>query len=111
LLLPYVLDALRADADVAERVATLGAAMEGIPDGEATAGRTVARIADLNRAIGVPATLAEIGVEREQLPRIADLALRSTRLIAIAPVEPSRELLVDILERALHGVLTDRSAA
>lgn len=69
------------------------------------------RVVAINREIGVPATLAEIGVERDQLPQIADLALRSARLLAIAPVEPSRDLLLDILERALRGVLTDRSDA
>jgi alcohol dehydrogenase class IV len=111
LMLPYVLDALRVEADAGRRLATMGAALEGIPADVASAGRTVARTVELNREIGVPATLAEIGVERDQLPQIADLALRSTRLIAISPVEPSRGLLLDILERAHHGVLTDRSAA
>ena len=110
LMLPYVLDALRVDADVAERTATLGAAIEGIPPVEASAERTVARIARINSEIGVPASLADIGVERAHLPRLADLALGSTRLIAIAPVAPSRELLLDILERAHAGALADRSA-
>ncbi|MGC4861868.1 iron-containing alcohol dehydrogenase [Micromonospora sp. DT68] len=110
LMLPYVLDALRVEADVAERTATLGAAIEQIPPGEASAERTVARIALINREIGVPASLADIGVERAHLPRLADLALGSTRLIAIAPVTPSRDLLLDILERAHAGALADRSA-
>lgn len=111
LMLPYVLDALRTEADVAERIANIGAALEAIPAGAASAERTVARIVEINREIGVPATLAEIGVERDQLPQIADLALGSTRLVAIAPVEPSRGLLLDILERAHSGVLKDRSVA
>ncbi|WP_448812022.1 iron-containing alcohol dehydrogenase [Agromyces bauzanensis] len=111
LMLPYALDALRRDAGVAERIATFGAALEGIPADEASAERTIAGIAAINRRIGVPGTLAEIGLERDQLPQIADLALASTRLIAIAPVEPSRELLLDILERAHEGALMDRSLA
>jgi alcohol dehydrogenase len=111
LMLPYVLDAIRTDDAIAERVATIGAALEGITAAQASAARTVARVVEINRAIGVPATLAEIGVERDHLPQIADLGLRSARLIAIAPIEPSRERLLDILERAHHGVLTDRSAA
>jgi alcohol dehydrogenase len=104
LMLPYVLDALQTETDVAQRLATMGAALEGIPATVASAERTVARTAELNREIGVPATLAEIGVERYQLPQIADLALRSTRLVAIAPVEATRGLLLDILERAHNGV-------
>ncbi|MFG1646546.1 iron-containing alcohol dehydrogenase [Amycolatopsis sp. NPDC049252] len=111
LLLPYVLDVLRTEPDVAHRIARLGAAVEGIPERDASAGRTVARVAGINRTIGVPATLAEIGIGRDQLPQIAELALKSARLLAIAPVEPSGELLLDILQRAHAGALDDRSAA
>jgi hypothetical protein len=39
------------------------------------------------------------------LPDIADLGLHSARLLAIAPLEPSRELLLDILGRAHAGIL------
>ncbi|WP_213450564.1 iron-containing alcohol dehydrogenase [Rhizomonospora bruguierae] len=111
LMLPYVLDAISAEDGIAERVAAIGAALDGIPVTRSSPGRTVARVAELIRAIGVPATLAEIGVTREQLPQIADLALKSARLIAIAPIEPTRERLLDILNRARHGVLTDRRVA
>ncbi|SFJ95381.1 iron-containing alcohol dehydrogenase [Amycolatopsis sacchari] len=101
LLLPYVLDTLRADPVVALRIARFGAALD--PAAGESAERTVAHVAGINRAIGVPATLAEVGLGRDQLPRIADLALRSARLLAIAPVEPSRELLLDVLGRAHAG--------
>jgi alcohol dehydrogenase len=111
LMLPYVIDVLRAEPDIAARIATLGAELEEIPAHEASAGRTLARVVQVNREIGVPATLAEIGVVRGQLPHIADLALESRRLVAIAPVDPSRDLLLDILERAYEGILTDRSDA
>ena len=103
LMLPYVLDALRMTPAVADRIAALGAALEGIP--ASSAERTLARIIEINRAIGVPATLADIGVARDQLPRLADLALQSRRLIAIAPIEPDRDVLLDILERAHDGGL------
>ena len=106
LLLPYALDAIRGEPEVAERIADLGAALEQLPRDEASAERTIARIVELNRAIGVPATLAEIGVRRDQLPRIADLALQLERLLAITPVEPSRELLLDLLERSHAGALS-----
>jgi alcohol dehydrogenase class IV len=93
LMLPYVIQALGRDREVADRLAVLG-------DGD-----LLARVVEINRAIGVPATLAEIGVGAEQLPRIAELALASKRLIGIAPIEPSHGLLLDILERAHAGVL------
>lgn len=111
LMLPYAIDALRRDAPAAARIAVIGAALEGIPTEQASAERTLATIVEINRRIGVPSTLAEIGLDRERLPEIADLALASTRLIAITPVQPSRELLLEILERAYEGVLMDRSAA
>ena len=111
LLLPYVLDLLRQDPAVADRIAALGAALEGIPVAEASAERTVARVVAINAAIGVPADLAAIGIDRDQLPHVADLGLRSARLLAIAPVDPTRELLLDLLEHAHAGLLTDRSVA
>ncbi|MFI1408393.1 iron-containing alcohol dehydrogenase [Streptomyces sp. NPDC020707] len=111
LLLPYVLDTLRAEPEGAERVAAFGAALEQVPTHEASPGRTVARVAEINRAIGVPASLREIGVGRDQFPRLADLALKSARLLAIAPVEPTRDLLLDIIRRAHAGTLDDRTVA
>lgn len=111
LLLPYVLDLLRQDPAVADRIAALGAALEGVPAAEASAERTVARVVAINAQIGVPATLADIGIDRDQLAHVADLGLRSARLLAIAPVDPTRELLLDLLEHAHAGLLTDRSVA
>lgn len=109
LLLPYVIDVLRADPSVAERLARFGAALEELPPGAASAERTLARVVEINDRIGIPTGLAEIGIERDQLPHIADLTLQSARLLAISPVDPSRELLLDLLERAHHGHLGDRS--
>jgi alcohol dehydrogenase class IV len=103
LMLPYVLDALRREPAVAGRLAALGAVLDGAP--RASADRLLARVVEINRAIGVPATLAEIGVERDRLPRIAELALQSGRLLAIAPIEPSPDALLDILEHAYDGRL------
>ncbi|MGO1975140.1 MAG: iron-containing alcohol dehydrogenase [Propionibacteriaceae bacterium] len=103
LLLPYALDLLRQAPEIAERIAQLGAALEDLPAGEASAGRTLARVVEINRTIGVPGSLAELGIERDQLPQLADLALRSTRLLAISPLDPTRDLLLDLLERAHAG--------
>lgn len=109
LLLPYAIDVLRAEPTVADRLSELGAALDGRPTGSAE--RTLERVVAINREIGVPATLAEIGVGRDQLPRIADLGLRSARLLAIAPVEPTRDLLLDLLERAHAGKLNEVSTS
>lgn len=109
LLLPYTIDAMRTEPDVAVRLAQLDAALEHIPMADASADRLLSRVIEINQQIGVPAKLSDIGVERHQLPQIADLSLRSKRLLAIAPLAPTRERLVDILERAHAGAITERS--
>jgi len=101
LMLPYVLNACRDDPAVAERLASIGRAL-GADD-------AVAAIIEINRSIGVPGSLAEIGITADQLPRIAELGLASGRLIAIAPVPTSRELLLQILTDAHNGTLTERT--
>jgi alcohol dehydrogenase len=96
LMLPYVIDAISGAPGMADRLDDLSAALHG-PARD--------RVVEINRAIGVPATLAEIGVTRDQLPRIAELALASKRLIAIAPIDPTPDALLEILHRAFEGVL------
>jgi len=111
LLLPYVVDTLRQHEGSARRLADLGAAMEGIGAGEASADRTLARVVELGARIGIPATLAELGVARDALPALAEQALKSARLLAIAPLDPTREVLLDILERAHAGHLSSGRVA
>jgi alcohol dehydrogenase len=104
LLLPYVLRACLADDEVAERIAAIGGALGSTAaTTEARARDAISSIVALNRTIGVPASLQEIGITRRQLPRLAELASRSTRLIAIAPVPAPPALLLDILEHAYTG--------
>jgi len=111
LLLPYALDVMRTEPDIADRIARLGAALEGLPAQEASAERTIRRIVEINHAVGVPGSLTEIGISRDQLPQIAGLAQKSQRLLAIAPVEPTHELLLDLLGRALAGTLKKETLA
>lgn len=110
LMLPYVVDAIRTDAASADRVAMIGTALGSRATDTAERGQdAVAAITALNRTIGVPSTLAEIGIARDQLPRIAELALASARLIAIAPIQTTQQSLVDILENAYSGRFTTGS--
>ncbi|CAN5308957.1 iron-containing alcohol dehydrogenase [soil metagenome] len=112
LMLPYVLDGVRSDPDVAERIARVGVALGSTAT--TTDGRVsdaIAAIVRLNAAIGVPASLAEIGITAEELPRIAELGLASTRLVAIAPIPATSELLLGILTHAHSGHLTTGSAS
>src|SRR5690606_16640596 len=104
LMLPYVLDAFRGAPAATERLATIGRALGSTAETvSARADDAIAVVVDISRRIGVPASLAEIGVTRDQLPRFAELALASDRLIGISPVPVTATLLEDILHRALAG--------
>ncbi|MEZ5658034.1 MAG: maleylacetate reductase [Burkholderiaceae bacterium] len=56
---------------------------------------------DLARAIGAPTSLAELGVSREALPHIADLAVRAPYPNP-RPIE--RDAILELLEQALAGI-------
>jgi alcohol dehydrogenase len=109
LMIPYVLEACL--PVIPQRLAAIDAAIDpsggvgGEPAGTA-ARRAVDRIDALCRTIGIPRSLAELGVQPEHLPRIAELALRSSRLVSISPVGSDPETLLAILRAAHAG---DRS--
>jgi alcohol dehydrogenase len=58
---------------------------------------------DLLADIGIPATLAEIGVERADLPRFAEMASGVTRLVQNHPGPTDTSSLNAILEAAWLG--------
>ncbi|HEY1700586.1 MAG TPA: iron-containing alcohol dehydrogenase [Trebonia sp.] len=101
LMLPYVLEVCA--AAVPDRVADLGRALGVTGDPATVPGRTVERVAEIAKNIGVPASLADIGISQEQLPRIAELALASKRLVNVAPLRADADLLTRILEAAHAG--------
>ncbi|WP_291039013.1 iron-containing alcohol dehydrogenase [Herbiconiux sp.] len=102
LMIPYVLQACV--PVIPERLARIGEALGGVEaDPWVAAQDAVDRVAVLCRAIGIPQSLAEIGVEHDQLERIADLALRARRLVDISPLGSDRQTLLTILEAAHAG--------
>ncbi|OII40083.1 iron-containing alcohol dehydrogenase [Plantibacter sp. MMLR14_011] len=106
LMIPYVLQACV--PLMPERLAAIGAALGGTEsDVRAAAQDAVDRVAELCRTIGIPTSLAEIGVRADQLPRIAELTLQSKRLVDISPIGSDPELIDTILQAAHAG---DRSA-
>ncbi|PRY35697.1 iron-containing alcohol dehydrogenase [Umezawaea tangerina] len=110
LLLPYVLRACLADAGAAERIAAVGGALGSAASTvDERARDAISSIVALNRAIGVPASLREIGITAAQLPQLAELASRSARLVAIAPIPAPTAVLLDILADAHAGGLSERS--
>jgi alcohol dehydrogenase len=106
LMLPYVLDAFRSDTAAAARIAQVGVALGSTSSSsDEQTDDAISTISALNRAIGLPPTLAELGLAPEQLPRVAELALGSARLVAISPVPATYDLLLRILENAHAGSL------
>ena len=106
LLLPYVLDALR--PAIEPELLQLGDALAVPPGpGNERSQAVVEAVRALVRDIGVPGSLAELGVSREQLPRFAELAEGVTRLVQNSAVAASRELLDTVLDAAWAGTLSE----
>lgn len=105
LMLPYVLQACF--EQTVERLAEIGGAL-GVGGGAVRddAQAAIDRLAAITTEIGLPASLADLGVERAWLPRIAELAGGVTRLVALASREATPDLLERILDAAFDG---DRS--
>lgn len=105
LMLPYVLQACF--AETAPRLAQIADAL-GVGGGTERddAQAAIERFAAIDAEIGLPPTLADLGLTRDQLPRIAELASGVTRLVALASREATPDLLERILDAAFDG---DRS--
>jgi alcohol dehydrogenase len=102
-------------AELAAVARAMGAA-EGADDEERAADAAVAAVAELASAVGVPASLAELGVGEHELPELARQALGVARLILNNPREPTEQDLIEILRAAWRGELAraaarERSAA
>jgi alcohol dehydrogenase len=101
LLLPYVVAACA--PATAPQLAQLAEAWD-LPGEGAAADAVVARIIEIRAAIGIPHSLAEIGVDAAMIPTLVDQALTVKRLVGNAPVEADQTVLTSILTQALHGL-------
>jgi len=102
LMLPYVLQACF-DRSV-DRLALIAEALGvGGASERDDAQAAIDRLAGIGAEIGLPASLADLGIDRAQLPRIAELAAGATRLTALAPREADTALLERILDAAYDG--------
>lgn len=99
LLLPYVLTANRPGID--EQLAELSACL-GIDESD-PAEAFIEWVVELNRRIGIPADLQEIGVARDELHGYAQLATTVTRLLQNNPGDNSVEGLEGVLHAAWEG--------
>jgi alcohol dehydrogenase class IV len=97
LLLPYVLR--HVEAGCRPQLEQVGDALGVAPDAEAA----IAEIARLAAAVGIPRTLAEIGIDERDLPVIAAEAAAITRLVVNSPRELDAAGLESVLRAAWHG--------
>jgi alcohol dehydrogenase class IV len=106
MMLPYVL------AETSPAIeGELASIAEALGVQQATTGASARAAVDAVRAlvadIGIPRSLADIGISRDEIPRIAELALSVSRLAANGPVSPDLTLFTRILEAAFAGDLAD----
>lgn len=81
----------------------MGQDTEGLSPREA-AQTLVAAIHQLNADIGIPDSLAELGVTADKLPKMADIALTVTRPVENNPRKPTRDEVIAVYEEALQGL-------
>jgi alcohol dehydrogenase class IV len=101
MLLPYVMRyhlSVR-QKEFARIAALLGEDTAGLTQAEA-AERAIAAIVRLNRAIGIPARLGELGARKEQIPEFAEKALGIARIIRVNPRKPTVSEVVELLNEA-----------
>jgi alcohol dehydrogenase len=103
LLLPYVMQACLPETvcELDEIASALGCG--GVAGTGGNAHSAISAVRSLAADIGIPRTLADIGVAREQLGRFAELALGVSRLAGNAALPPTRPLFDAILEAAYSG--------
>ncbi len=106
LLLPYVLDHVRGHATgrLATVAVLLGVA-DAATDADTASLAAVVEVRRLAAAIGLPRTLADIGVSAGDLPAFADDAATITRLLKNSPRPLDRQDLLTILQNAWSGVV------
>lgn len=100
-LLPYVLDICR--PELTQEFVELGRAMSVAEDGSGDA--VIQRLVTLGATIGLPPSLAAIGVAEPDLAHIADLALGVARLAGNGPLAATRERFLAVLGNAWRGNL------
>ena len=101
MLLPFVMryNLPARAAELARVAALMGEDTSGLTQ-EQAAERAVAAVERLNRGIGIPTRLRDLGARREQIPEFAEKALGIARLIRVNPRKPTVSEMVELLEGA-----------
>lgn len=114
LLLPYVMEVCLPTARPAlHRVAQAiragvnadpqGYGMQASTGGDVEIAWAIGSIVELRRRIGIPNTLAEIGVRHTDLARIVELSLTVRRLVDNAPGEHPDDMVEEVVRRSFLG--------
>jgi alcohol dehydrogenase class IV len=77
----------------------LGVDTDGIGEKYA-ADCAIGAVEQLNRRIGIPARLRDLGAKLEQLPAFAEKALGITRIVRVNPRVPTVPEMVELLNQA-----------
>jgi alcohol dehydrogenase class IV len=101
MLLPYVMryNLPAREREFARVAELLGEDTAGMTQSQAAA-QAVTAIEKLNRRIGIPARLSELGARAEQIPEFAEKALGIVRLIRVNPRVPTVPDMVQLLREA-----------
>lgn len=111
LMLPFVMDFNRPArvAEYAQIALAMGATRDGRTD-ETLSRVAIEAVADLLAKAGIPRTLADIGVEAEQLQPLAEQSFTAQRLVNNNPVPLGVDSLLAIVKAAHAGTILREAA-
>jgi len=103
-LLPYVMayNIIASPSRFATLARIMGAKCDGLPEREA-AEAGVEFVYRMNQDMGIPTSLAELGIPGESIPEMARIALTVTRPVENNPRKPSLDEVIRVYETALEG--------
>ncbi|HSH12968.1 MAG TPA: iron-containing alcohol dehydrogenase [Desulfurivibrionaceae bacterium] len=103
-LLPFVIEynLIGNPAKYAAVAEVMGYDTSDLPLREA-ASLAVEAIYNLNRDVGIPGSLAELGIPVERLEEMADIALTVTRPVENNPRKPTRDEVIQVYRNAMAG--------
>ncbi len=101
LLLPHVMrfNQPACTAKMADVAKWMGIDTQGVPDADA-ADMAIAKVVELQTTLGIRKQLRQLGIDRQNLPGMANKSFQIKRLMDVNPRSPSEQDLLAILEAA-----------
>jgi alcohol dehydrogenase len=103
-MMPYVMEFNRSHArsGMAAVADAMGLETEGMSEDQ-KAGAAIEAVARLFESIGIPRTIADLGITQDQLPAIAEQAMGATRLIKNNPRPLDLQSMTSLVTAAFNG--------